>query len=105
MTRGIDLEGEFRDATVLFVDLVGSAAATSTRSPAAVVAVANRLFGEVVRTVTECDGWVNRFQGDAGLDALPEPSRPRTGWQPAGDLELRGFAERVPVSTLAAPVS
>jgi adenylate cyclase len=74
IARGNELRGETRDVTVLFVDLVGSTAATSTSAPADAVALANSFFHEVVDVVTACGGWVNKFQGDGAMCVFGAPA-------------------------------
>jgi adenylate cyclase len=51
LVTGVQLGGETREATVLFVDLVGSTALAERLSPTDVVELLNRFFGEVVRVV------------------------------------------------------
>jgi adenylate cyclase len=77
LESGVSLEGEERDISVLFVDVVGSTALAERRTPAEVVALLNRFFDAVVRVVDTEDGWVNKFEGDATLCVfgapLPQP--------------------------------
>lgn len=75
LQQGVTLSGDRREASVLFVDLIGSTVTTSAVDPAEVVATANRLFAEVVRTVTACGGWVNKFQGDGAMCVFGAPAR------------------------------
>jgi adenylate cyclase len=73
--RGIDLDGEVVEVSVLFVDIVGSTALATQQPPAEVVRLLNRFFSTVVSTVSTHGGWVNKFQGDAALCVFgaPEP--------------------------------
>jgi adenylate cyclase len=73
LESGVSLEGEERDVSVLFVDLVGSTALAEHRSPVEVVALLNRFFDAVVRVVDAEDGWVNKFEGDAALCIFGAP--------------------------------
>src|SRR5205823_9530594 len=73
LESGVSLEGEERDVSVLFVDVVGSTALAEQRAPVEVVALLNRFFDAVVRTVDAEDGWVNKFEGDAALCVFGAP--------------------------------
>ncbi len=69
----VELGGESRVATVLFVDLVGSTTYAAEHSPADVVAVLNRFFAVVVDEVDRHHGLVNKFIGDAVLAIFGAP--------------------------------
>jgi adenylate cyclase len=69
----IELGGESRVVSVLFVDLVGSTTFATERSPAEVVAMLNRFFGVVVDEVDRRHGLVNKFIGDAVLAVFGAP--------------------------------
>ncbi len=73
LESGVTLEGEERDVSVLFVDVVGSTALAEQRAPVEVVALLNRFFDAVVRVVDREDGWVNKFEGDAALCVFGAP--------------------------------
>src|SRR5207248_2052417 len=73
LESGVSLEGEERDVSVLFVDVVGSTALAERRPPVEVVALLNRFFDAVVRAVDSEDGWVNKFEGDAALCVFGAP--------------------------------
>ena len=68
------LGGEQREATALFVDLVGSTQLAQSRSPAEVVRTLNAFFDAVVRTVGDQGGWVNKFEGDGALCVFGAPA-------------------------------
>lgn len=70
---GVELGGESRVASVLFVDLAGSTAFAHKRSPAEVVDMLNRFFGVVVDEVDAQGGLVNKFIGDAVLAIFGAP--------------------------------
>jgi adenylate cyclase len=72
--RGHELGGELRDASVLFVDVVGSTSFAASRDPHEVVETLNRFFSIVVEVVTLHGGWVNKFEGDAALCAFGAPT-------------------------------
>jgi adenylate cyclase len=68
------LAGAVQDATILFVDIVGSTALATERTPTAVVTVLNELFEVVVRSVGAEGGLVNQFQGDGALCIFGAPT-------------------------------
>ena len=69
----IELGGESRVVSVLFVDLVGSTTFAAERSPTEVVEMLNRFFGIVVDEVDRRHGLVNKFIGDAVLAIFGAP--------------------------------
>ncbi|WP_408897145.1 adenylate/guanylate cyclase domain-containing protein [Nocardioides sp. R1-1] len=69
----IELGGETRVCSVLFVDLVGSTTYATEHGPTEVVAVLNRFFGVVVDEVDRHHGLVNKFIGDAVLAVFGAP--------------------------------
>jgi adenylate cyclase len=69
----VELGGESRVVSVLFVDLVGSTTFATENSPADVVAMLNRFFGVVVDEVDSRRGLVNKFIGDAVLAVFGAP--------------------------------
>lgn len=73
-SRGdVELGGETRFVSVLFVDLVSSTTYATEHSPADVVGVLNRFFGVVVEEVATHHGLVNKFMGDAVLAIFGAP--------------------------------
>jgi adenylate cyclase len=73
LERGVQLGGEARDISALFVDLVGSTTLAATRPPSEVVEILNALFAAVVRVTATEQGWVNKFEGDAALCVFGAP--------------------------------
>jgi adenylate cyclase len=73
LARGVQLGGEVRHAATLFVDLVGSTALATQRSPAEVVALLNRFFSLVVEATAAEGGLVNKFEGDGALCLFGAP--------------------------------
>ncbi len=69
----VELGGETRVASVLFVDLVGSTGFATRHSPGEVVEMLNRFFGVVVDEVDRHHGLVNKFVGDAVLAVFGAP--------------------------------
>ncbi len=75
LERGIDLRGETRQATVLFVDVVGSTGLAERLPPREVLSLLNRLFAVVVDVVDDHHGWINKFIGDAAMAVFGTPER------------------------------
>ncbi|HKH07009.1 MAG TPA: adenylate/guanylate cyclase domain-containing protein [Acidimicrobiales bacterium] len=67
LEHGTGLGGRQADASVVFVDLVGSTAMAEVLPPDEVVATLNDFFDIVVRTIDAEGGWVNKFEGDGAL--------------------------------------
>jgi adenylate cyclase len=72
--QGVQLGGELREVSVLFVDVIGSTTLAATHEPHDVVAILNEFFGAVVSTTNAEDGWVNKFEGDAALCVFGAPT-------------------------------
>jgi adenylate cyclase len=73
LERGTGLGGEQRDASIVFVDLVGSTAMAELLPPCDVVDTLNDFFAVVVRVVDSHGGWVNKFEGDGALCVFGVP--------------------------------
>jgi len=90
----VELGGETRVVSVLFVDLIGSTAYATERSPQEVVATLNRFLGVVVEEVDRQGGFVNKFMGDAALAIFGAPVQ--TAEHPAAALRAaRRIAARL----------
>ena len=72
--QGTGLDSEQREASVLFVDLIGSTAMAEVLPPQNVVETLNAYFGAVVRVVSAEGGWVNKFEGDGALCVFGAPA-------------------------------
>ena len=101
------LTGEVRDASVLFVDLVGSTQLAQSRSPAEVAEVLNHFFEIVVAAVDARHGLINKFQGDAVLAVF---GAPLPNGDPASDAlaaarELTILLRRLPLVDFGIGVS
>ena len=73
LERGVELGGELREASAVFIDLTGSTKLTSSRPPSEVVEMLNDFFRAVVRAAESESGWVNKFEGDAALCVFGVP--------------------------------
>lgn len=73
LERGIDLRGETRQATVLFVDVVDSTGMAEQLPPREVLGLLNRLFAVVIEVVDAHHGWINKFVGDAAMAVFGVP--------------------------------
>ena len=69
----VQLGGETRVVSVLFVDLIGSTAYATQRSPQEVVDTLNRFLAVVVEEVNRRGGFINKFMGDAALAIFGAP--------------------------------
>lgn len=74
LVEGAGLDSEQREASALFVDIVGSTAMAEVLPPHEVVATLNAFFGAVVAAVTAEGGWVNKFEGDGALCVFGAPA-------------------------------
>ncbi|HEY8526103.1 MAG TPA: adenylate/guanylate cyclase domain-containing protein [Acidimicrobiales bacterium] len=74
LAKGTGLGGEQAEASIVFVDLVGSTAMAEVLPPDEVVDTLNDFFGVVVRTVDGQGGWVNKFEGDGALCVFGVPA-------------------------------
>ena len=96
----VELGGETREVSVLFVDLVGSTALAAEREPAEVVELLNRLFGVVVEEVDRRIGpgqQVHRRRGAGRLRRARRARGPRHAQAlAAGRAMATRLAEEVP---------
>ncbi|MEV0030581.1 adenylate/guanylate cyclase domain-containing protein [Nocardia sp. NPDC050793] len=83
LTGGMDLTGDVRVVSALFVDVTGSVALSTGLSPQEFVAKLNRLLSIVVAATEENDGLVNKFEGDAALCIFGAPIALRDNATPA----------------------
>lgn len=72
--QGSGVDSEQREASVLFVDLIGSTALAEVLSPHEVVRTLNAYFDAVVHVVSAAGGWVNKFEGDGALCVFGAPA-------------------------------
>ncbi len=73
LSRGLDLSGDIREVSALFVDVVGSTTLAHRLEPAEFVDKLNRLLSIVVEATDAETGLVNKFEGDAALCIFGAP--------------------------------
>jgi adenylate cyclase len=73
LDSGVNLDGERREVSVMFVDLVGSTGLAQREGANVVVETLNAFFEVVVTVVTAEGGWVNKFEGDGALCVFGAP--------------------------------
>ncbi|WP_228538312.1 adenylate/guanylate cyclase domain-containing protein [Nocardia sp. XZ_19_385] len=71
--QDVDLKGDVREVSALFVDVTGSVALSTGLSPHEFVAKLNRLLTIVVTATEQNNGLVNKFEGDAALCIFGAP--------------------------------
>jgi adenylate cyclase len=74
LAQGSGLDSEQRDASALFVDIIGSTPMAEVLPPGDVVATLNAFFSCVVDVVGDEGGWVNKFEGDGALCVFGAPA-------------------------------
>jgi adenylate cyclase len=94
LLRSVELGGEVRTVSVLFVDLVGSTTYAAQRPPTEVVELLNRFCGVVVDEVDRHAGLVNKFMGDAVLAVFGAPVD-QPGHATAALATARAVAQRL----------
>jgi adenylate cyclase len=75
LEHGTGLGGEQKDASIIFVDIVGSTTLAEMLPPDEVVDLLNAFFDVVVRTIHDEGGWVNKFEGDGALCVFGVPGQ------------------------------
>lgn len=83
LAGGLDLTGDVRVVSALFVDVTGSVALSTGLPPQEFVAKLNRLLSTVVAATEENNGLVNKFEGDAALCVFGAPIALRDNATPA----------------------
>jgi adenylate cyclase len=73
LEHGTGLRGEHADASIVFVDIVGSTTMAEVLSPDEVVDTLNDFFDVVVQAIDGQAGWLNKFEGDGALCIFGAP--------------------------------
>jgi adenylate cyclase len=74
LDQGVELGGEQREVSVMFVDVIGSSGLAEQMEPKQLVAMLNTLFEIVVYEVAVQSGFVNKFEGDGCLCVFGAPT-------------------------------
>ena len=90
-----ELGSEQREATALFIDVIGSTAMAEHLPPADVVGRLNDLFAAVVRVVSDEGGLVNKFDGDGALCVFGAPDHPARSRHPRACRAARALRAEV----------
>ncbi len=69
----IPAEGERKHVTVLFSDLTGYTAMSEKLDPEEVKEITSRIFGEISKIVTNFDGFIEKYAGDAVMAIFGVP--------------------------------
>jgi class 3 adenylate cyclase len=78
----LDIHGEVRPVSVLFLDIRGFTTLSERLAPREVVELLNSYFEIIVRSVLRHDGIINKFIGDAIMAVWGAPkSQPDHAWQ------------------------
>ena len=80
----LDVHGETRTVTVLFLDMRGFSSLTEHMAPREVLELINAYFDIIIDCVTEAQGMVNKFIGDAVMAVWGAP-------RPIADPELKAI--------------
>ncbi|WP_256668628.1 adenylate/guanylate cyclase domain-containing protein, partial [Nocardia cyriacigeorgica] len=83
LASSVDLTGDVRVVSALFVDVTGSVEISTGLPPQEFVAKLNRLLSIVVAATEENNGLVNKFEGDAALCIFGAPIALRDNATPA----------------------
>ena len=73
MAREISVEGEKRDATVLFIDIMNFTPLAEKTDPRTLIGILNDFFGICIGTITRHGGFIDKFIGDAIMVVFGAP--------------------------------
>jgi adenylate cyclase len=74
LQQNLDIEGETRDACVMFLDIRGFSRITADKTPHEIMLYLNTLFGELIDVVNANHGIVNKFLGDGLMAVFGAPA-------------------------------
>ena len=74
LQQNLDIDGETRDACVMFLDIRGFTSIAADKTPHEVMLYLNTLFGELIDVVNENNGIVNKFLGDGFMAIFGVPA-------------------------------
>jgi adenylate cyclase len=74
LQQNLDIDGETRDACVMFLDIRGFTSIAADKTPHEVMLYLNTLFGELIDVVNANNGIVNKFLGDGFMAIFGVPA-------------------------------
>ena len=74
LQQNLDIQGETRDACVMFLDIRGFSRFAADKTPQEVMLYLNTLFGELIDVVNAHHGIVNKFLGDGFMAVFGAPA-------------------------------
>jgi adenylate cyclase len=74
LQQNLDVEGETRDACIMFLDIRGFSRITADKTPHEIMLYLNTLFGELIDVVNANHGIVNKFLGDGLMAVFGAPA-------------------------------
>jgi adenylate cyclase len=74
LQQNLDIQGETRDACVMFLDIRGFSRFAADKTPQEVMHYLNTLFGELIDVVNAHHGIVNKFLGDGFMAVFGAPA-------------------------------
>jgi adenylate cyclase len=74
LQQNLDIDGETRDACVMFLDIRGFSRIAADKTPHEVMHYLNTLFGELIDVVNAHHGIVNKFLGDGFMAVFGAPA-------------------------------
>jgi adenylate cyclase len=74
LLQNLDIQGETRDACVMFLDIRGFSRFAADKTPQEVMLYLNTLFGELIDVVNAHNGIVNKFLGDGFMAVFGAPA-------------------------------
>jgi adenylate cyclase len=93
LEHGVELGGELRSVSTLFVDITNSTLIARSRDPQQVVTMLNRFFDAVLASCDAEGGWVDDFQGDGAICVwgapVDQPDHADRALRAARDLAAR----------------
>jgi len=73
LSRKIQIEGERREATIMFIDIRNFTPLAEKVDPRTLITVLNNFFDVCINTITEHDGFIDKFIGDAIMVVFGAP--------------------------------
>jgi adenylate cyclase len=105
LSQPVDLKGEVRHVTIMFLDIRGFTTFAERRTPEEVVDYLNTLFGAMITIVNRRHGIINKFLGDGFLACFGAPLSDGRDTQNAvgAALEIAAAVEAMNAAGTVAP--